>query len=44
MTDTDTYVQRLAVTNPLIEPTLHSAIQALQLTYSMFRGKGRHNR
>ncbi len=29
--DTNTYIQRLAVSNPLIEPTLPSAIQALQL-------------
>ena len=29
--DTDTYMQRLVVSNPLIEPTLRSAIQALQL-------------
>ena len=31
MPDTDTYIQSLAVTNPLIEPTLRSAIQSLQL-------------
>jgi ubiquinone/menaquinone biosynthesis C-methylase UbiE len=31
MTDTDAYIQRLAVSNPLIEPTIRSAIQALQL-------------
>lgn len=31
MTDTDAYIQRMAVTNPLIEPTVYSAIQALQL-------------
>jgi ubiquinone/menaquinone biosynthesis C-methylase UbiE len=31
MADTDTYIKRLAVSNPLIEPTLRSAIQALQL-------------
>jgi ubiquinone/menaquinone biosynthesis C-methylase UbiE len=31
MTDTDAYIQRLAVSNPLIEPTVRSAIQALQL-------------
>lgn len=31
MTDTDTYIQRLAVSNPMAEPTLRSAIQALQL-------------
>ncbi|MBL7174210.1 MAG: class I SAM-dependent methyltransferase [Desulfobacteraceae bacterium] len=29
--DTNTYIQRLAVSNPLIEPILPSAIQALQL-------------
>jgi len=31
MTDTDAYIQRMAVSNPLIEPTVYSAIQALQL-------------
>jgi ubiquinone/menaquinone biosynthesis C-methylase UbiE len=31
MTDTGTYIQRLMVTNPLAEPTVRSAIQALQL-------------
>ena len=31
MTDTDAYIQRLAVSNPLVEPTVRSAIQALQL-------------
>lgn len=31
MTDTDAYIQRLAVSNPLTEPTVRSAIQALQL-------------
>jgi demethylmenaquinone methyltransferase/2-methoxy-6-polyprenyl-1,4-benzoquinol methylase len=31
MTDTGTYIQRLMVTNPLVEPTVRSAIQALQL-------------
>jgi tRNA A58 N-methylase Trm61 len=31
MTDTDAYIQRLAVSNPLIGPTVCSAIQALQL-------------
>jgi len=31
MTDTDTYIQRMAVSNPLIEPTVRSAIHALQL-------------
>ena len=31
MTDTDAYIQRMAVSNPLIEPTVDSAIQALQL-------------
>ena len=31
MTDTHTYIQRMAVTNPLMEPPAHSAIQALQL-------------
>jgi ubiquinone/menaquinone biosynthesis C-methylase UbiE len=29
--DTDTYIKRLTIFNPLIEPTLRSAIQALQL-------------
>ncbi len=31
MTDTDSYIQRLIVTNPLVEPTVHLAIQTLQL-------------
>jgi len=31
MTDTDTYIQQLAESNPLREPTLREAIQALQL-------------
>ena len=31
MTDTDAYLQSMAVTNPLIEPVLRSAIQALKL-------------
>lgn len=31
MTDTDTYIRRMAVSNPLTEPTICSAIQALQL-------------
>ena len=31
MTDTDVYIQRMAVSNPLIEPTVYSAIQSLQL-------------
>jgi demethylmenaquinone methyltransferase/2-methoxy-6-polyprenyl-1,4-benzoquinol methylase len=31
MTETDAYIQRLAISNPLIEPTVSSAIQALQL-------------
>ncbi|MGB3904387.1 MAG: class I SAM-dependent methyltransferase, partial [Anaerolineae bacterium] len=31
MTDTDQYIQRLRVSNPLREPYLRSAIQALQL-------------
>lgn len=31
MTDTDTYIQKMEVSNPLIEPTVRSAIQALQL-------------
>jgi len=31
MIDTDTYIQRLAESNPLREPVLRSAIQALQL-------------
>ena len=31
MTDTNDYIQMMAVTNPLIEPTVYSAIQALQL-------------
>jgi ubiquinone/menaquinone biosynthesis C-methylase UbiE len=31
MTDTGTYIQRLMVTNPLAEPVVRSAIQALQL-------------
>jgi ubiquinone/menaquinone biosynthesis C-methylase UbiE len=31
MTDTDAYIQRLAVSNPLIEPTIRAAIQALHL-------------
>jgi ubiquinone/menaquinone biosynthesis C-methylase UbiE len=31
MTDTDAYIQSLMVTNPLIEPVMRSAIQALQL-------------
>ena len=31
MPDTDTYIEMLAVSNPLIEPTFRSAIQALQL-------------
>ena len=31
MTDTDTYIQRLEESNPLREPTLRSAIQALRL-------------
>jgi ubiquinone/menaquinone biosynthesis C-methylase UbiE len=31
MPDTDIYIKRLADSNPLIEPTLRSAIQALQL-------------
>jgi len=31
MPDTDTYIQSLAVSNPLREPTLSTAIQALQL-------------
>ncbi|MBA7544134.1 2-phytyl-1,4-beta-naphthoquinone methyltransferase, chloroplastic [subsurface metagenome] len=31
MTDTDAYIQKLAVSNPLTEPTVCSAIQALQL-------------
>jgi ubiquinone/menaquinone biosynthesis C-methylase UbiE len=33
MSDTDTYIQSLMVTNPLIEPAIHAAIQALQLTF-----------
>ena len=31
MTDIDAYIQKLAVFNPLIEPTVYPAIQALQL-------------
>ena len=31
MTDTDTYIQRLEESNPLREPTLRSAIQAVRL-------------
>ena len=31
MTDTHAYIQRMAVSHPLIEPTVYSAIQALQL-------------
>jgi ubiquinone/menaquinone biosynthesis C-methylase UbiE len=31
MPDTDTYMQRLSVSNPLIEPVLRSVIRALQL-------------
>ncbi|MFC1724603.1 class I SAM-dependent methyltransferase [candidate division KSB1 bacterium] len=31
MTETDIYIQRMEVSNPLIEPTVYSAIQALQL-------------
>jgi len=31
MTDTDTYIQRLAVSNAMAEPTIRSAIQELQL-------------
>jgi demethylmenaquinone methyltransferase/2-methoxy-6-polyprenyl-1,4-benzoquinol methylase len=31
MTDTDTYIQRLAEANPLREPTLRAAVQALRL-------------
>jgi len=31
MTDTDVYIQKLTVSNPLMEPTVCSAIQALQL-------------
>ena len=31
MTDTDAYIQRMAVSNPLMEPIVCSAIQALQL-------------
>jgi demethylmenaquinone methyltransferase/2-methoxy-6-polyprenyl-1,4-benzoquinol methylase len=31
MTDIDAYIQRMAVSNPLMEPTVYSAIQALQL-------------
>jgi hypothetical protein len=29
MLDTDTYIQRMMVSNPLIEPTIRSATQAL---------------
>lgn len=31
MTNTDAYIQKMEVFNPLIEPTVYSAIQALQL-------------
>jgi len=31
MTDTDTYIQRLEESNPLREPALREAIQALRL-------------
>jgi SAM-dependent methyltransferase len=31
MTDTDAYIESLMVTNPLVEPVIRSAIQALQL-------------
>ena len=31
MTDTDTYIQRMVVSNPLMEPTIRSAIKTLQL-------------
>ncbi|MBN2224347.1 MAG: class I SAM-dependent methyltransferase [Deltaproteobacteria bacterium] len=31
MTETDAYIQRLTVVNPLIEPTVYSAIRALRL-------------
>jgi ubiquinone/menaquinone biosynthesis C-methylase UbiE len=31
MSDTDTYIQSLMVTNPLVEPAIRAAIQALQL-------------
>jgi ubiquinone/menaquinone biosynthesis C-methylase UbiE len=31
MTDTDAYIQMMAVSNPLMEPTVYSAIQLLQL-------------
>jgi len=31
MTEADAYIQKMAVTNPLIEPTVYSAIQALQI-------------
>jgi ubiquinone/menaquinone biosynthesis C-methylase UbiE len=31
MTDIESYIQSLIVTNPLVEPTIHLAIQALQL-------------
>ncbi|MEA1909225.1 MAG: hypothetical protein U9N43_09410 [Euryarchaeota archaeon] len=31
MTDTDSYLQSLMVTNPLQEPAMHSAIRALDL-------------
>jgi demethylmenaquinone methyltransferase/2-methoxy-6-polyprenyl-1,4-benzoquinol methylase len=31
MTDTDTYIHKLAITNPLMEPVVRAAIQALQL-------------
>jgi ubiquinone/menaquinone biosynthesis C-methylase UbiE len=31
MTDADTYIHKLAISNPLMEPTIRAAIQALQL-------------
>jgi len=31
MTETDVYIHRMAVSNPLLKPTVYSAIQALQL-------------
>jgi demethylmenaquinone methyltransferase/2-methoxy-6-polyprenyl-1,4-benzoquinol methylase len=31
VTDTDAYIQKMAVTDPLMEPTVYAAIQALQL-------------
>ncbi len=44
--DTDHYIQRLVVTNPLREPVLRLAIQALQLpvgSRGLDAGSGLHN-